>query len=117
MIPDYDYFGYETKSQNTPISFPEQHQTKQPGIESEMNPAPIYDNPEVKGSGKLEDCCALIPSSFTGEEVKSFGLSVPMKRAAQPFELAGAYVYLAGCDSSYVTGQVIHVNGGQMNGS
>ena len=35
-----------------------------------------------------------------------------MKRAAQPFELAPAYVYLASDDSSYVTGQILHVNGG-----
>lgn len=56
----------------------------------------------------------LIPSSFSAEEVKSFGLEVPMKRAAQPFELAPAYVYLASDDSSNVSGQVIHVNGGAM---
>jgi NAD(P)-dependent dehydrogenase (short-subunit alcohol dehydrogenase family) len=37
-----------------------------------------------------------------------------MKRAAQPFELAPAYVYLASDDSGYVTCEVIHVNGGQM---
>jgi NAD(P)-dependent dehydrogenase (short-subunit alcohol dehydrogenase family) len=56
----------------------------------------------------------LIPSSFSAEEVTTFGLDVPMERAAQPFELAPAYVYLASDDSSYVTGQVIHVNGGAM---
>lgn len=37
-----------------------------------------------------------------------------MKRAGQPFELAPAYIYLASDDSSYVTGQVLHVNGGNM---
>lgn len=40
-----------------------------------------------------------------------------MKRAGQPCELAPAYVYLASGDSSYVTGQVIHVNGGTITGS
>lgn len=56
----------------------------------------------------------LIVSSFSAEEVTKFGSDVPMKRAGQPFELAPAYVYLASDDSSYVTGQVIHVNGGVM---
>jgi NAD(P)-dependent dehydrogenase (short-subunit alcohol dehydrogenase family) len=41
----------------------------------------------------------------------SFGYGTPMKRAGQPYELAPAYVYLASDDSSYVTGQIIHVNG------
>lgn len=56
----------------------------------------------------------LIVSSFSEEEVANFGSDVPMKRAGQPFELAPAYVYLASDDSSYVTGQVLHVNGGTM---
>lgn len=56
----------------------------------------------------------LIVSSYSAEEVKSFGLEVPMKRAAQPFELAPAYVYLASDDSGNVSGQVVHVNGGAM---
>ncbi|UFT99707.1 SDR family oxidoreductase [Radiobacillus kanasensis] len=56
----------------------------------------------------------LIPSSFSAKDVATFGSDVPMKRAGQPFELAPAYVYLASSDSSYVTGQVIHVNGGKM---
>lgn len=54
----------------------------------------------------------LIPSSFSAQEVEIFGTDVPLKRAGQPFELAPAYVYLASDDSRYVTGQVIHVNGG-----
>lgn len=54
----------------------------------------------------------LIPSSFSSEKVSKFGLDVPMKRAAQPFELAPTYVYLASDDSRYVSGQVLHVNGG-----
>ncbi len=53
-------------------------------------------------------------SFFSEEEVARFGSDVPMKRAGQPFELAPAYVYLASDDSSYVTGQVLHVNGGTM---
>lgn len=56
----------------------------------------------------------LIVSSFPAEQVAQFGQNVPMGRAAQPSELAPAYVYLACRDSSYVTGQVLHVNGGTM---
>jgi len=54
----------------------------------------------------------LIVSSFSAQEVKTFGSTVPMGRAAQPYELAPAYVFLACEDSSYITGQVLHVNGG-----
>lgn len=56
----------------------------------------------------------LIPSSFSAERVKVFGTEVPMKRAGQPFELAPAYVYLASDDSGYVSGQILHVGGGEM---
>ena len=54
----------------------------------------------------------LIVSSFSAQEVKTFGSIVPMGRAAQPYELAPAYVFLACEDSSYITGQVLHINGG-----
>ena len=54
----------------------------------------------------------LIPSSFNEQEVEVFGTETPLKRAGQPFELAPAYLYLASDDSRYVTGQIIHVNGG-----
>ncbi len=56
----------------------------------------------------------LIPASFDRAKVATFGSNVPMKRAGQPFEVAPAYVYLASDDSNYVTGQVIHINGGVM---
>lgn len=54
----------------------------------------------------------LIVSSFSAEEVTRFGSNVPMRRAGQPFELAPAYVFLASDDSSYMTGQFLHINGG-----
>jgi len=54
----------------------------------------------------------LITSSMEGQDVENFGKNVPLGRAAQPFELAPTYVYLASDDSAYVTGQVLHVNGG-----
>ena len=56
----------------------------------------------------------LIVSSYSADKMATFGLDVPMKRAGQPYELAPTYVYLASEDSSYVTGQVLHVNGGTM---
>jgi NAD(P)-dependent dehydrogenase (short-subunit alcohol dehydrogenase family) len=55
----------------------------------------------------------LIPASFDAEHVASFGSSTLMERPGQPAEVAPAYVFLACADSSYVTGQVIHVNGGE----
>jgi len=56
----------------------------------------------------------LIVSSFDEKEIEKFGQSVPMGRAGQPSEIAPAYVFLASEDASYITGQVIHVNGGEL---
>ena len=57
-----------------------------------------------------------IPSSFPADKVDDFGKKVPMGRPGQPAEVAPAYVYLASPDGSYVTGQTIHVNGGDVVG-
>jgi len=54
----------------------------------------------------------LIPSTFGEDTVAHFGASTPMGRPGQPEEVAPAYVYLACSDSSYMSGQVLHVNGG-----
>jgi NAD(P)-dependent dehydrogenase (short-subunit alcohol dehydrogenase family) len=54
----------------------------------------------------------LIPSTFQADQVETFGSTVPMKRAGQPKELAPAYVFLASEDSSYMSGQILHINGG-----
>jgi NAD(P)-dependent dehydrogenase (short-subunit alcohol dehydrogenase family) len=56
----------------------------------------------------------LIPATFDEEKVKTFGSDVPMQRAGQPFEVAPAYVFLASTDSAYMTGQVLHTNGGEV---
>lgn len=56
----------------------------------------------------------LIPSSF--DDVTEFGQDTPLGRAGQPSEVGPAYVFLASEDSSYITGQVIHVNGGELIG-
>lgn len=54
----------------------------------------------------------LIPSTFDADKVAEFGSNTPMKRPGQPDEVAPAYVYLASSDAAYVSGQVLHVNGG-----
>jgi len=56
----------------------------------------------------------LIPASFSAEEVSTFGAKVPMKRPGQPEEVAPCYVFLASDDASYMTGQVLHPNGGEI---
>ncbi len=54
----------------------------------------------------------LIPASFNDQHVAQFGQNTPMKRAGQPAEVAPSYVFLASADSSYMSGQILHVNGG-----
>lgn len=54
----------------------------------------------------------LIPSTFNKKEIKEFGSNVPMGRPGQPKEVAPCYVFLASSDSSYMTGQTLHPNGG-----
>jgi NAD(P)-dependent dehydrogenase (short-subunit alcohol dehydrogenase family) len=54
----------------------------------------------------------LIPSTFPPDKVATFGSNVPLKRAGQPEEVAPCYVFLASQDTSYMTGQVLHPNGG-----
>ncbi|CEJ73841.1 dehydrogenase [[Clostridium] sordellii] len=62
----------------------------------------------------------LIPSSFSAKQVETFGSytsKVPMNRAGQPFEVATSFVFLASDDSSYMSGQILHPNGGSIVGS
>jgi NAD(P)-dependent dehydrogenase (short-subunit alcohol dehydrogenase family) len=56
----------------------------------------------------------LIVSTFDEEKIKEFGSETAMKRAGQPSELGPAYVFLASDDSSFITGQVLHINGGEV---
>ena len=56
----------------------------------------------------------LIPSSFDGKRVAQHGSDVPLKRAGEPGEVAPCYLFLACADSSYMTGQVLHPNGGEV---
>jgi NAD(P)-dependent dehydrogenase (short-subunit alcohol dehydrogenase family) len=54
----------------------------------------------------------LIPSTFPKEDVETFGSDTPLGRPGQPEEVAPSYVFLASEDSSYITGQILHPNGG-----
>jgi len=56
----------------------------------------------------------LIPSTFPEDKVASFGSDVPMKRPGQPEEVATCFVFLASEDSSYISGQILHPNGGKI---
>ncbi|MDF1586101.1 SDR family oxidoreductase [Marinimicrococcus flavescens] len=58
----------------------------------------------------------LIPASFDAEHVATFGKNVPMGRPGQPAEVAPCHLFLACEDSSYMTGQVLHPNGGEIVG-
>ena len=56
----------------------------------------------------------LIVGSFEADKVATFGSDVPMKRAGEPSEVAPSYLFLASDDASYITGQVLHPNGGEI---
>jgi len=56
----------------------------------------------------------LIVSSMKGKEVAEFGSDTPLKRSGQPAEVASCYLFLAGPESSYITGQMLHPNGGEI---
>jgi len=72
---------------------PPQHQREQPG-------RPIW--------------TPLIPATFPATEVATFGSDTPLGRAGEPEEVATSFVFLASDDSSYMTGQVLHPNGGRV---
>lgn len=59
----------------------------------------------------------LIPATFPEDKVEEFGTNTPMGRPGQPVEHVGSYVLLASDDSTYMTGQVIHINGGMFTSS
>lgn len=56
----------------------------------------------------------LIPATFSSEKMEKFGSNVPMKRPGEPSEAAMCYLFLASDESSYMTGQVLHPNGGEI---
>lgn len=56
----------------------------------------------------------LIPSTFPEEKVESFGKNTPLGRAGEPAEVAPSFVFLASSDASYISGQALHPNGGEV---
>lgn len=56
----------------------------------------------------------LIPATFDKKSVAKFGKNTPMKRPGQTNEVAPCYVFLASDDASYISGQVLHPNGGEI---
>jgi NAD(P)-dependent dehydrogenase (short-subunit alcohol dehydrogenase family) len=56
----------------------------------------------------------LIPATFPPEKVAKFGSDSPLGRAGEPWECAECYVFLASADASYMTGQILHPNGGEI---
>ena len=58
----------------------------------------------------------LVIESFDKKHLEEFGKQTPMQRAGYPYEVAPAFVFLASDDASYITGQLIHVNGGEVVG-
>ena len=58
----------------------------------------------------------LIPATFPADQVKEFGQNTPLGRAGQPEEVAPCYVWLASDEASFITGQTLHPNGGQVVG-
>jgi NAD(P)-dependent dehydrogenase (short-subunit alcohol dehydrogenase family) len=64
------------------------------------------------GRAAVPTSAELIPSTFPEATVEKFGADVPLGRPGQPEEAAPAYVFLASDDASYMTGQVLHPNGG-----
>jgi NAD(P)-dependent dehydrogenase (short-subunit alcohol dehydrogenase family) len=56
----------------------------------------------------------LIPATFPEEKQETFGADTPLGRAGEPAEVAPCYVFLASDDASYITGQVLHPNGGRI---
>ncbi|MDC6352686.1 SDR family oxidoreductase [Zeaxanthinibacter sp. PT1] len=73
------------------------------------------DNIRVNGVAPGPIWTPLIPATF--DDVSDFGQDTPMGRAGQPSEVGPSYVFLASEDASYITGQFIHVNGGEIIGS
>ncbi len=72
----------------------------------------VADGIRVNGVAPGPIWTPLIPSSFSAKQVESFGEKTPMKRAGQPNEVAPCYLFLACDDSSYMTGQALHPDGG-----
>jgi NAD(P)-dependent dehydrogenase (short-subunit alcohol dehydrogenase family) len=88
MVPIYPYYSFETKCENKPVTFPPQHQERQPGLEYMMVPAPISDNPKYVGSGKLQGKIAVITGGDSG-----IGRAVAIGFAKEGADVVIPYLY------------------------
>lgn len=77
-----------------------------------LSQALLKRNIRVNGVAPCPICTPLIPASFDPERVAAHGDSAPMERVGQPEEVAPCYVFQASRDSYYMTGQILHPNGG-----
>lgn len=83
----YPYYGSETQCKEVPLTFPPQHQNRQPGFEYIMDPRPIYDNPNYIGTGKLKDKVAIITGGDSG-----IGRAVAVAFAKEGADIAIVYL-------------------------
>ncbi|MFD1956305.1 SDR family oxidoreductase [Paenibacillus thailandensis] len=104
MVPTYPYYGYETKCEQKPVTFPPQHQNVQPGMEYAMRPLPIFDNPEYRGSGKLRGKVAIITGGDSG-----IGRAVAVGFAKEGADVA--IVYLNEREDAALTKRVVEYYG------
>ncbi|MCK9858748.1 SDR family oxidoreductase [Paenibacillus sp. ATY16] len=106
MIPYYPYYSQETKCKQVPVTFPPQHQDRQPGLEYLMNPTPISDNPEYKGSGKLKGKVAIITGGDSG-----IGRAVAIGFSKEGADVAIVYLYER--EDALATKQMVEQYGGR----
>lgn len=88
MYPVYPYAGFERRCEDTPVTFPPQHQEGQPGLEYLMNPRPIFDYEGYQGSGKLAGKVAIITGGDSG-----IGRAVSVAYAKEGATVAFVYRY------------------------
>lgn len=100
MYPEIPYLGFKEQTTQIPITFPPQHQNVQPGIESVMNPQPIFDNPNVPVGTKLNGKVAIITGGDSG-----IGRAVSILFAKQGCDIA--IVYLNETGDAELTKQII----------
>jgi NAD(P)-dependent dehydrogenase (short-subunit alcohol dehydrogenase family) len=84
------------------------------GFTRSLSQALIKDGIRVNGVAPGPIWTPLIPSTFPPDKVATFGGDVPMERAGQPEEVAPCFLFLASDDSSYIAGQILHPNGGEV---